>query len=305
MSASADAKDSSVSNDSKPSKESRASNFSKFLKDSNGSEESRGGRDLARLFAGLRAERRTGLSIYLMSGDPSREKCVDYFRAAIRGGADWLEIGVPFSDPVADGPTIQRAGVRALAGGAKLDDALALTRTLAKEFPGTPLVLMTYANIAYKRGWSEFARLAREAGAAGVILPDAPLEESDEPRAAFEAAGLELVQLASPASSPERLARLGDATRGFLYLVSTYGVTGARASLPPEVSALVARAKAATKAPIAVGFGVSEPAHVRALRAAGADAVIVGSATVSFVERGEAPAKLEAFVRSLKEATRS
>jgi len=241
-----------------------------------------------------------------MAGDPERGRDAEYFRAAIRGGADWVEIGVPFSDPIADGPTIQKASVRALGRGARLGDAFALTRELSKEFPETPLVLMTYANLPYRRGWDSFASDARDAGATGVILPDVPLEESARPQRAFDAAGLSLVQLASPATPVERLARLGEATRGFLYLVSTYGVTGTRAPPSEEARALVTRAKQATgsRVPLAVGFGVSAPEHVAALRHAGADAVIVGSAAVAHVERGDRPERLEAFVRALKTATR-
>lgn len=249
------------------------------------------------------AVRRGALVAYLMAGDPSPARSLDYFRALAKGGADVIEIGVPFSDPVADGPTIQKAGVRALDAGTKVRDALALSRALSAE-TRAPIVLMTYYNPLLKRGLDAFAREARDAGAAGVILPDVPLEESGPAARAFEAVGLDLVQLASPATPPERLDRLARATRGFLYLVSTYGVTGARGELPPEALALAERAKARVggTAPLAVGFGVSTPAHVKALRAAGADGVIVGSALVSLVERGAPADEIERLVRALRSA---
>lgn len=247
--------------------------------------------------------RRGALIGYLMAGDPTPARCVDGFRALARGGCDVIEIGVPFSDPVADGPTIQKAGVRALAAGTRMADALSVAAALRAE-SDVPIVLMTYYNPVQRRGLDAWAKAARESGADGVILPDVPLEESGPAQAAFARAGLDLVQLASPATPPDRLDALARATRGFLYLVSTFGVTGARGELPPEALALAERAKARVGAstPLAVGFGVSRPAHVKALRAAGADGVIVGSALVSMVERGAAPAEIEAFVRELKGA---
>ncbi|HVM45764.1 MAG TPA: tryptophan synthase subunit alpha, partial [Candidatus Thermoplasmatota archaeon] len=190
---------------------------------------------------------------------------------------------------------------RSPCAGARFDDALALCARLRKE-SDKPLVLMTYYNPVYQRGLARFAREAKAAGVDGVILPDVPLEESAAPGAALAKEGVDLVQLASPASGPERLARLAKATRGFLYLVSMYGVTGARKDLPPETADLVRRAAAACAGvtPFAVGFGVSEPAHVRMLAEAGADGVVVGSAIVGRIERGEAPEQVAAFVRSLR-----
>lgn len=250
---------------------------------------------LAKAFA-----RKPAIVGYVMSGDPDTTRHVEYARAVL-GECDVLEIGVPFSDPVADGPTIERAAVRALERGAKLVDSLALAKALRAE-SDKPIVLMTYYNPVFRHGVERFAREAREAGVDGVILPDVPLEESTLPGAALAKEGIDLVQLASPASPPERLARLAKATRGFLYLVSMYGVTGARKDLPPETAELVRRTKAACGGvvPFAVGFGVSEAAHVRMLAEAGADGVVVGSAIVSRVEKGETPEQVAAFVRSLR-----
>jgi tryptophan synthase alpha chain len=242
---------------------------------------------------------RTTLVAYVMAGEPDLQRDVEHARAVL-SEADVLEIGVPFSDPVADGPTIERAHTRALARGATLGHALALARALRAE-SDKPLVLMTYYNPVLQRGLATFAREAREAGVDGVILPDCPLEESLPAGDAFAKAGLDLVQLASPATPPERMARLAKATRGFLYVISSYGVTGARAELPPEAADVVARAKAACGGtPFAVGFGVSDAEHVRQLAAAGAPGVVVGSAIVGRIERGERPEEVRAFVRSLR-----
>lgn len=242
---------------------------------------------------------RTTLIGYIMAGDPDTKTHLEYAKQVLTA-ADILEIGIPFSDPVADGPTIERAAVRALAQGTKLADALSLAKSLRDLDADKPIVLMTYYNPVYRRGLERFARECRESGVDGVILPDVPLEESSTPAAALSREGIDLIQLASPASPPERLARLAKATRGFLYVVSSFGVTGTRDSLAPETHEMVARAKAACAGvtPFAVGFGVSKPEHVRTL--AEADGVVVGSAIVGRIERKETPEQVGAFVRSLR-----
>lgn len=250
-------------------------------------------------FAGPRGAGRPALVAYVMAGEPDGKRDVDYAREVLRH-ADVLEIGVPFSDPVADGPTIERAAVRALARGVKLDHSLSLARQLRAE-SRKPIVLMAYCNPLLKRGLDRFAREAADAGVDGLILPDVPLEEATPFERAFSGAGLDLVQLASPAASDERIGRLARATRGFLYVVSSFGVTGERDALPPESLDLVRRvASAAPGAPFAVGFGVSKPEHVRALHKAGAPGIVVGSAIVGRIERGETPEQVGAFVRSLR-----
>jgi tryptophan synthase alpha chain len=239
---------------------------------------------------------RPAVIAYVMAGDPSLEASFAHAKA-ILAEADALEIGVPYSDPVADGPVIERAGVRSLARGTTLTDCLALARRLRAASP-KPILLMTYYNPVLQRGLARFAQDARDAGVDGVILPDAPLEESGPAREALEKEGVALGQLASPASPPERLRRLAQATRGFLYVVSSFGVTGAREGLAPETADLVARVKA-LGVPFAVGFGVARPEDVRALAAAGAEGVVVGSAIVGRIERGETPEQVAGFVRSL------
>lgn len=255
---------------------------------------------LADAFARAKSEGRPALVAYVMAGDPSLDASFEH-AAALLEHADVLEIGVPYSDPVADGPVIERAGVRALARGVKLADCLALAKRLRAR-TAKPLVLMTYVNPALQRGLARFARDARDAGLDAVILPDVPLEESAEAGAALAAEGVDLVQLASPATPPERMARLAHATRGFLYVVSSFGVTGARHELPPESADVARRAKAACagRVPIAVGFGVSAPEHVRLLAQAGADGVVVGSAFVRRIEDGETPAQVAAFAKTLR-----
>lgn len=254
---------------------------------------------IARAFAQAKSEQRPAIVAYVMAGEPDLKQDVEYAREVLHE-ADVLEIGVPFSDPVADGPVIERAGVRALARGGNVAHALALAREL-RATSDKPIVLMTYYNPVLRRGLAAFAGEAAAAGVDGVILPDVPLEESGPAEAAFQAAGVDLVQLASPATPPERFARLALATRGFLYVVSSFGVTGARDALPEEATDTVRRAgKACDGAPFAVGFGVSRPEHVRALHAAGAGGVIVGSAIVGRIEAGESPAQVRAFVKSLR-----
>ncbi|MFA5862801.1 MAG: tryptophan synthase subunit alpha [Candidatus Thermoplasmatota archaeon] len=242
---------------------------------------------------------RPALVAYMMAGEPDLQRDVEY-ALAVLAEADVLEIGVPFSDPVADGPTIERAHTRALARGASLTHAFDLAKTLRAQ-SSKPLVLMTYYNPVLQRGLDKFARECREAGVDGVILPDCPLEESGPAAAALAAERIDLIQLASPATPPERLARLAKATRGFLYVISSYGTTGARDELPPEALDVVARARAACgMTPFAVGFGISLPAHVRQLHAAGAPGVVVGSAIVGRIEKGDSAAQASAFVRSLR-----
>ena len=255
---------------------------------------------LERAFHDARAAGRPALVAYVMAGHPDRQSHLAYAKAVL-AACDVLEIGVPFSDPVADGPVIERAATRALEGGARMQDALDLARALRAE-SDKPLVLMTYYNPVMRRGLARFARDARECGVDGVILPDVPVEESAEPAAALAAEGVDLVQLAGPASSPERLARLAKATRGFLYVVSSFGVTGARREMAPETADVLRRAAEACRGvtPFAVGFGVSAPEHVRMLRDAGADGIVVGSAIVRRIDEGETPEAVAAFVRSLR-----
>lgn len=238
---------------------------------------------------------------YVMAGDPDLERTAGYVRALAKAGASAIELGVPFSDPIADGPTIQQAATRALAAGTRPRDVLALVRALRAE-TDVPLCLMTYYNVIHKAGVAAWVKDAVSAGVDGVIVPDLPVEEAGTLLGQAAPAGLGTVFLASPATSDERLDAIAAASSGFLYLVSMYGVTGARDRLPDYTLQLVARVKKRTagKVPLAVGFGVSSKEQVRDLARAGADAVIVGSALVERVAKGASPEELGKFLASLR-----
>ena len=233
--------------------------------------------------AAARAGGRAVLIPFITAGDPSLAATADLAEALAGAGADLLEIGVPFSDPLADGPTIQRASERALANGVTLRAILG-TLPEVRRRADIPIVLMSYLNPVLRHGLARFAREAREAGADGVILSDLPVEEAAEARAACEAAGLDLVFLAAPTSGRARLARIAEASRGFIYAITRTGVTGAREELPRGVRDLVAAIRAVTSKPVALGFGISTPEQVRAA-AQHADGVVVGSAIVDLVGR--------------------
>jgi tryptophan synthase alpha chain len=256
-------------------------------------------------FGKLRAAGGRALVPYFTAGDPSLEVTRQLVEEAAARGADVIELGLPFSDPLADGPTIQRAGARALAGGvslAKLLPIVASLRTL-----GPPLVLMTYLNPLHHYGLEAAARDCADAGFSGLIVPDLPLEESAPVSRAARAAGLDLVQLAAPTTGAERLRRIARASRGFVYLVPLTGITGERATLPPDLVTLVRDLRAVTTRPVCVGFGISTPAQVAEV-VRYADGAIVGSAIVRLVERLQGdPGLVRAvgdFIAELKAATR-
>ena len=253
-------------------------------------------------FAGLRAARRTGLVAYITAGDPDLERSAEVVRAVARGGADVIELGVPFSDPLADGPVIQRATERALAKGATLARVLDMAASVRRDV-GPPLVLFTYANPVVRMGVAVFARRAREAGVDGVLVLDLPPEEAGEARAAFVAEGLDTIFLLSPTTSTPRIRRAAELGGGFLYGISRLGVTGARTDVANSAEALAARVRGETDRPLALGFGFSTPEHVRAV-GAWADAAVVGSALVQVVaDHGSSPdlgGEVERYVRWLR-----
>jgi tryptophan synthase alpha chain len=249
---------------------------------------------IAAAFAAARDDgRRAALMPYLMGGFPDLEASRAIGEAYADGGADLAEIGVPFSDPLADGPVIQAAGTRALAAGATVAGVLDVARTIAQRIP---IVLMCYANLVLARGPEAFAQRLADAGLSGLIVPDLPLEEAPGVLAACDAAGVALVPLVAPTTPDERLARIGARTRGFLYTVSVTGTTGERAAMSEAYAAVIARARAATEAPIALGFGIATPAHAEAAAEAGADGVIIGSRLVRAAAEATDPA---AAVREL------
>lgn len=240
-----------------------------------------GARRIAAAFTAAGQAGRAALIPYVVAGYPDSDGSFAVACAAIDAGADLLEIGLPYSDPLADGATLQRASHAALLAGASLDRSLALVARVAAARPGVPLVTMGYANqlIGGGDGKDRVTALAA-AGASGVIVADLTPDEGGPFEAVAVDAGLAVIYLVAPTTSDERRTAIAARSGGFLYCVSLVGVTGARTTLPPSVRILVADVRAASPVPVAVGFGVSKPAHVRALSAAGADGVIVASALV-------------------------
>jgi tryptophan synthase alpha chain len=220
---------------------------------------------------------RAALMPYMMGGFPDLEASTAIGLAYADAGADLMELGVPFSDPLADGPVIHAAGTRALAAGATLHGILEVAARLSERLP---VVLMCYANLVFARGAERFADELAATGAAGLIVPDLPLEEADAVRAACDAAGLALVPLIAPTTPDDRLAAIVEQARGFVYAVSVTGTTGERAGIDGSLAALLERAKARSPVPVAVGFGISTPEQAADAVDAGADGVIVGSRLV-------------------------
>jgi tryptophan synthase alpha chain len=256
---------------------------------------------LAETFARLRGERRTGLVTFVTAGDPDAARSAAVLRALDRGGADVLEVGVPFSDPLADGPVIQRSSERALRAGGGLRATIELVRSVRRAVKA-PIVIFTYANPLLRLGLEPFASKAAGAGADGVLVLDLPIEEAGELRAATDAAGLDLIFLLSPTSTDARIQAAADLGSGFLYGISRLGVTGVRDALPPSAADLGRRVRQITARPLALGFGISRPEHVEEV-GQHADAAVVGSALVQFVAEAAGSADLElrvaAYVRWL------
>jgi tryptophan synthase alpha chain len=244
--------------------------------------------------------KKPALVVYVTCGDPDLATTRDIVLAAIDAGADAIELGVPFSDPVADGPVIQRASERALKHGASLAQVLTLAAEVRQQAQSTGLVIFSYLNPILRMGMEKFCKVARHAGVDGVLLTDLPVEESDEYLRAMQAQDLAPIFLAAPTSPDDRLKRIVDASRGFVYAVSRTGVTGARQQLASEAQKLVRRLRRVTKLPIAVGFGIST-AEQFAEVGKFADAVVVGSAIVETIERnrGREAAAVGEFVRKL------
>lgn len=266
----------------------------------------RGADRIARAFARARDERRLAVVVYLTVGFPDPAAFPALARAALDGGADVIELGVPFSDPLADGATVQHASEIALRAGVTCDDCIREGAALVAE-RDAPVLLMGYTNPFLQRGYERLAADLARADIAGVIIPDMPAEESADLDAAFAARDLARVDLYAPTTPDDRLARLVPRARGFVYCVSLTGVTGARARLDDDALALVARVRRHTTLPVAVGFGISGPDQIRALRGA-ADGVVVGSAaldTISRAQPSERGGALRAFVASLRQAAAS
>ena len=256
---------------------------------------------LERTFEDLRRRGRRGLVTFTTAGDPDLERSAEIVRVLDRAGADVLEIGVPFSDPLADGPVIQRASERALRAGATLSHVLDLVAAVRPDV-SAGIVLFTYANPIVRMGATRFVERAARAGVDGVLALDLPMEEADGFREAAIAAGIDPIFLLSPTTTDARIRRAAELGRGFLYGISRLGVTGARAAIADGAEALVARIRSATNLPIALGFGISRPEHVAEV-GRWADAAVVGSALIEVIA-GAAPNRLlgdvERYVRWLR-----
>jgi tryptophan synthase alpha chain len=257
---------------------------------------------IADTFAALRGSGRTGLVTYVAAGDPDLARSGEILKALDRAGADVLEVGIPFSEPLADGPVIQRAIDRALAGGATARAVLDLVAKLRPTLKA-PVVIFSYANPILRIGVEAFGDRARDAGVDGVLVLDLPIEEAGSFRDAMAGRGIDTIFLLSPTTTDGRLQTAAQLGRGFLYGISRLGVTGARDTVADGAEALAARMRAATSLPIALGFGISSPAHVREVGRF-ADAAVVGSALVKVIdEASKSPdliERVESYVRWLK-----
>ncbi len=261
---------------------------------------------ISKRFAELRKSGELGIVAYIVAGDPSLDASLKYVLALAEAGADVIELGVPFSDPLADGPTIQRGAERALKAGTTLARVLELIRRI-RQSSQVPLVLFSYYNPILQMGLEKFAAAAANAGADGVLATDLTPEESEDYRGILAAQHLDTIFLGAPTSTDERLAKIAACSSGFLYLISRTGVTGAKDTLPDDLPALLRRARGVTQLPIAVGFGISLRGHVSVLGGL-ADAAVVGSALVSEIEKAAtedaAAIALATKIRSLKDAAR-
>jgi tryptophan synthase alpha chain len=266
---------------------------------------------IKQVFKNNRANGNGCLIGYITAGDPTPEATPKIADALIRGGVDILELGLPFSDPIADGPTIQEASLRALNAGTTPIKVLEIAKEI-KAKHDIPVVIMTYYNPVFRVGLDKFLAAAKKHGVNGFIVPDLPVEEAADFKKAADTHGLDTIFLAAPSTSNERLTKIVNASSGFLYLVSRFGVTGAKSSVENSTLQLIKRVCPFTagKIPLAVGFGISQPEHVQSVINAGADAAIVGSAFISIIKKnsnntGTMLSELTATAKALKAATKS
>jgi tryptophan synthase alpha chain len=266
--------------------------------------------EIGKVFQRLKAQGEGALIGYVTGGDPEPKCTLLIAEALIRGGVDILELGIPFSDPIADGPTIQAASVRALKAGTTPTTVLGMAREIKKKH-SVPVVILTYYNPVFRMGLEKFFRLAKNCEVDGVIVVDLPVEEAEDYNKVAESYGIDTIFLAVPSTSLQRLRKIVECTSGFLYLVAHYGVTGERAAVEDSTVQLIKKVLPYTsgRVPLAVGFGVSKSEHVKRIVESGADGVIVGSAFVNIVHkhRGNVGKMLEEIgeaARKLKNATK-
>jgi len=254
--------------------------------------------EASRLDQALRANGDLKLVAYMMAGHPNKKRSLEVGKKLATSGIAALEIGIPFSDPLADGPVIQRAGQTALEHGMTVAACLELAAAIARE--GIPIVLMTYINPILSHDPRRFAAEAAQAGVAGIIVPDLPVEESEPVAGWLRSASLDTIFMVSPTTSPERMTSICEHSSGFVYCVTVTGITGARSEMPAGMKDLLGEVKKHTDLPVAAGFGISRPEHMKALRG-NADAAVVGSAIVAEIDRGVDPIPL---VKELLKACR-
>ena len=258
-------------------------------------------------FQDLRSKKEKALIAYVMAGFPSEKDTISAVRGLVKGGADIIELGMPFSDPLADGPVIQNAGFHALQKGMNFEKFLSIVKKIRKE-TDIPLVLMTYTNLLYRHGYEKFISIAKNAGIDGLILPDMSIDESGDFLKAARKYKMDSIFLISPNTSAERIKKISNNSSGFLYLVSIFGTTGGQQQFQNYTTHAIKNARKilAGKIPLGVGFGVSNPDQVRLIIKSGADAIIVGSAFLRLIENtptGKIEGKIESFTKTLKKAT--
>ena len=258
-------------------------------------------------FQDLRSKNQKALIAYVMAGFPNERGTISAVRGLVKGGADIIELGMPFSDPLADGPVIQNAGFQALQKGMNFDKFLTLVKKIRSE-TDTPLVLMTYTNLLYRQGYEKFISIVKKAGIDGLILPDMSVDESKDFLQAAKKHEMDTIFLISPNTTPERIKKISDVSSGFLYLVSVFGTTGGQQQFQDYTIHAIKNAKKILdgKIPLGVGFGVSNPDQARFIIKSGADAIIVGSAFLRLIENTPSEkieSKIESFTKSLKKAT--
>ncbi|MGF1591611.1 MAG: tryptophan synthase subunit alpha [Pleurocapsa sp.] len=260
--------------------------------------------NVARRFLDLKQNSECALIPFITAGDPDLETTAKALEVLANNGADLIELGVPYSDPLADGPTIQAAATRALHKGVQLEDVLAIVKKVADKI-NVPIILFTYYNPIYYRGIESFLRQVKEAGISGLVVPDLPLEEAEVLLKPAAEIGIEVTLLIAPTSSQSRIQAIAAKSQGFIYLVSVTGVTGVRTQMATGIKDLLANLHSTTDKPIGVGFGISTPEQAKQVKEWGADAIIVGSAIVKCLAAGTPEAGLKAigeFCHSLKQA---
>jgi tryptophan synthase alpha chain len=241
---------------------------------------------MGRIDAALSGRKKPAFIGFIVAGDPDKETCIRAAMALINGGTDILELGIPFSDPVADGPTIQKADERSLAAGTKVDTIFEIVRELRKK-TRVPIVFLAYYNMIYHRGVDRFYREAHAAGVDGILIADMPVEESDDVYKTALRYGIDPIFLITQTTSDERIKKIAARAHGYLYLVAVLGVTGVRDTVSLGAIDLLQRVRKQTKVPLAIGFGISTPGHAKTCSEAGADGVIVGSAIVEIVGKNQ------------------